>query len=54
MIFTDLKAYLDNFVADCVVNGIDDAKWEKHLKDVEGYRASEWTQWYQDYLDKKF
>ena len=54
MIYTDLKAYLNNFVADCVVNGIDDAKWEKHLKDVEGYRASEWTQWYQDYLDKKF
>ena len=54
MIYTDLKAYLDSFVADCVVNGIDDAKWEKHLKDVEGYHASEWTQWYQDYIDKKF
>ena len=54
MIYTDLKAYLDSFVADCVVNGIDDAKWEKHLKDVEGYRASEWVQWYQDYIDKKF
>ena len=49
-----LKAYLDSFVADCVVNGLDDAKWEKHLKDVEGYRASEWVQWYQDYIDKKF
>ena len=51
---SDLKAYLDSFVADCVVNGLDDAKWEKHLKDVEGYRASEWVQWYQDYIDKKF
>mgnify|MGYP002748256424 CR=1 FL=1 len=54
MLYTDLKAYLDSFVADCVVNGLDDAKWEKHLKDVEGYRASEWVQWYQDYIDKKF
>ena len=54
MIYTDLKAYLDSFVADCVVHGIDDAKWEKHLKDCQGYRAEEWTQWYQDYLDGKF
>ena len=54
MLYTDLKAYLDSFVADCVVNGLDDAKWEKHLKDVEGYRASEGVQWYQDYIDKKF
>lgn len=54
MIYTDLKAYLDSFVADCVVNGLDDAKWEKHLKDVEAYHAAEWTQWYQDYIDGKF
>ena len=30
------------------------ADFVKHLKDVEGYRASEWVQWYQDYIDKKF
>ena len=54
MIYTDLKAYLDSFVADCVVYGIDDAKWEKHLKDCQGYHADEWTQWYQDFLDGKF
>jgi ABC-type glycerol-3-phosphate transport system substrate-binding protein len=50
----DLKAYLDSFVADAVVNGLDDAKWEAHLKTVEKYRASEWVQWYQDFVDKKF
>lgn len=51
---TDLKAYLDNFVSDCVVNGIDDAKWEKHLTECQKYGADQWTQWYQDFLDKKF
>lgn len=54
LVATDLQAYLDSFVADCVVNGIDDAKWEKHLKDCEAYKAAELVQWYQDYLDKKF
>ena len=54
LIYTDLGAYLDSFVADAVVNGLDDAKWENHLKTVEQYRASEWVQWYQDFLDNKF
>lgn len=54
LIYTDLKAYLDGFVADCVVNGIDDAKWEAHLTTVNAYGAQEWTQWYQDFLDEKF
>lgn len=54
LIYTDLKAYLDSFVADAVVNGLDDAKWENHVKTVEQYRASEWTQWYQDFIDGKF
>ena len=54
IIFTDLKAYLDSFVADCVVHGVDDAKWEKHLKDCQTYHADEWTQWYQDFREGKF
>lgn len=54
LIYTDLGAYLDSFVADAVVNGLDDAKWENHLKTVEQYHASEWVQWYQDFLDNKF
>lgn len=54
LIYTDLKAYLDGFVADCVVNGIDDAKWEAHLATVETYGAKAWTQWYQDFLDGAF
>lgn len=54
MIETDLMAYLSSFVADSVVNGLDDAKWQNHMKTVEQYNASEWIQWHQDYLDKKF
>ncbi|MGI6634912.1 MAG: extracellular solute-binding protein [Christensenellales bacterium] len=53
-LYTDLKAYLDGFVADSVVNGIDDARWEEHLRLVDQYGAKEWTQWYQDYLDGVF
>ncbi|MEG0767216.1 MAG: hypothetical protein RR482_05825, partial [Clostridia bacterium] len=54
LIATDLTAYLNTFVADCIVNGIDDAKWEAHLVAVDSYGAVEWTQWYQDFLDGKF
>ncbi|MDD3334464.1 MAG: extracellular solute-binding protein [Eubacteriales bacterium] len=54
LVYADLKAYLDSFVADCVVNGVDDAKWQTHLSNVDGYGAAQWTQWYQDFLDGKF
>lgn len=51
---TEMTAYLDNFLADAIVNGIDDAKWEKHLKDVEAYKATELVEWWQGYLDGDF
>ncbi len=54
LIETDLNAYLDNFVAESIVYGIDDAKWEAHLAAVESYGASAYVQWYQDFLDGKF
>ena len=51
---TEMSAYLENFVADAIVNGIDDAKWEKHLKDVEAYKVTELVEWWQGYLDGEF
>lgn len=54
LIWTDLKAYLDSFVATSIIEGVTDASWQEHLDTVELYGLSEWTQWYQDFLDGKF
>lgn len=51
---TEMTAYLDSFLADAIVNGIDDAKWEKHLKDVQAYKVDELVAWWQGYLDGTF
>ena len=54
LIYTDLEAYLDGFVATSIMNGITDAEWEAHLANAEMYGISQWAQWYQDYIDNKF
>lgn len=54
LIWADLSAYLDNFVATAVINGIDDASWEEHLETAEAYGIYEYQQWWQDFMDGKF
>ena len=54
LIYTDLKAYLDGFVATSIMNGLTDADWEAHLANAEAYGISQWAQWYQDYIDGNF
>lgn len=34
-IWSDLKSYLQIFVADAVINGVDDAKWRRHVAECE-------------------
>lgn len=53
LIYTDLKAYLDGFVATSIMNGVTDAEWEAHLANAEAYGISQWAQWYQDFIDGK-
>ena len=50
----ELTPYVDNFIATSIVDGIDDAKWEAHLSQLEALQYYDWIQWYQDYTDGKF
>ncbi|NLG37615.1 MAG: hypothetical protein GX549_06325, partial [Clostridiales bacterium] len=51
---TELNAYLDNFVAQSVMNGIDDAGWQAHLAQMEALGVEQWVKWYQDFIDGNF
>jgi len=48
----ELFAYIQNFTADAVVNGVTDASWAKHLNDLKTVQYYEWLQWYQDFVDE--
>ncbi len=51
---TELNAYLEQFIANSIVSGIDDASWEAHLQQLQAYDLAGWAQWYQDFIDGKF
>ena len=51
---TELFAYIKNFTATSILEGIDDASWDAHLKQLEALQYDTWLQWYQDYIDHKF
>ncbi len=51
---TELNEYARNFTATSIMDGVDDAKWEAHLKQLKALQYYEWIQWYQDYVDGKF
>ncbi len=48
---TDLFAYLENFTASSIMNGLDDAAWQAHLDALQSWQYYDWIQWYQDYID---
>ena len=50
----ELEAYIDNFVAKSIVEGLTDADWEEHLKQLEGLKYQEWLDWYQWLIDVEF
>lgn len=51
---TELFAYIKNFTATSILEGIDDVSWDAHLKQLEALQYDTWLQWYQDYIDHKF
>lgn len=53
-IWVELQAYLDNFVAASVINGLTDEAWEEHLAMCELYGINEYQQWWQDFMDGEF
>ena len=48
---TDLFAYIKQFRAQAVTDGITDAQWEEYLSKLDGYKYQDWLQWYQDFYD---
>lgn len=51
ILLTDIETYLKKFIADSVINGIDEAKWQKHLKTLENLKVDEYTQLCQELVD---
>lgn len=50
----DLFAYIANFTALSVKNGVTDATWEQHLNQLEAYGYYEWIDWYQSFVDGEY
>ncbi len=51
ILLTDIDTYLKKFVADSVINGIDDAKWQEHLDTLESLKVDEYTRLCQEFVD---
>lgn len=54
ILLVDIDNYLSKFVADSVVNGIDDAKWAKHLQAMKSLKAEEYVRLCQEFVDSLF
>ncbi len=52
LLHTELKNYVDTFVADIIIKGYTDAKWEEHLKTCEKYKYKEVIEIYQEQYDR--
>ncbi|MEG0767449.1 MAG: hypothetical protein RR482_07005, partial [Clostridia bacterium] len=46
-----LEDYLNAFRAECIINGIDDAKWQVHQSKLESYHYAHYLHYYQCKLD---
>lgn len=49
LIQVDLDNYLNKFVSDSIINGIDEAKWQTHLDNLEQMNIQEYIDIYQKY-----
>lgn len=51
LLWTELETYINSFVADAVMNGIDDAKWESHIKQCESLQYEKIVAYHQARYD---
>lgn len=51
ILLADIATYLQKFVADSVINGIDEAKWNTHLETLEKLKVEEYVTLCQEYVD---
>lgn len=52
LLVTDIDTYIQKFISDAVINGIDDKKWQVHLKALETLKVPEYINLCQQFLDK--
>lgn len=52
ILLADIDNYLKKFIADSVINGIDEAKWNTHLKTLDSLKVDEYTALCQEYVDE--
>lgn len=52
ILLTEIKSYIDNFVAVAVLEGIDDAKWNNHLRDCSRLGVDNYVALIQKYYDR--
>lgn len=52
--FAEINTYIQNFTVESIMNGLDDAGWEKHLQSCERLNVAQYVEDYQNfYNDKK-
>lgn len=53
LLLADIDTYLNKFVATSIMHGIDETKWEKHLKTLEKLKVEEYKSLIQEFADGK-
>ena len=51
-LMADIMKCINTFKSDAIMNGFDDAGWNKLQSDLESYRLSEFLEIHQKYLDQ--
>ncbi len=51
VLIVDIDTYLKKFIADSVMNGINEDSWKKHLTTLNALKVDEYTKLCQDYYD---
>ena len=52
VLLTELRTYLDNFMAECVMNGVTQDKWQRHLEDCKKFKYERYQELNQIYYDR--
>lgn len=51
--FAEINTYIQNFTAESIMKGIDDAGWQQHLDTCERLNVSQYVEDYQNFYDDK-
>lgn len=52
ILLTEMRTYMDNFQAESIMKGVDDAKWEQHLNTVKTFGSDRYVELRQEYYDR--